>query len=257
MVVVPGEALLGEEPMLESVIATLLDLVREHGPLMLFVAAFLENALFMSWLVPGEALLAVGGYFVQRGELRFEVAWLCVFLGVLLDDHVGFFVGRYGGRRMVHCLPFTSAIANVEKLIRRRGGWVVLFGRFSGVLRPALLLTVGMMGLPYRRFAPFELAGAAIWSAWWLTIGVVGGTLLDYVGELGRWGPWLSVGSLMLGGLLGWIFRARLKRLAFGDDDQVDAQAAPQAAPRADARETTAAAPAAQGVVDAAAEPAR
>ena len=211
-----------EDPLLESAVATLLDLVRQYGPPMLFVAAFLENALFMSRPVPGEALLAVGGYFVQRGEMRFDVAWLCVFLGVLRGDHVGW----YGGRRIVHRLPGTSLIANVEKLIRRRGGWVVVFGRFSGIPRPALLFTVGMMGLPYRRFVPFELAGAAIWSAWWLTIGVLGGTLMDLVGELGPWGPWLSVGSIAVGGLLGWIFRARLKRFAFGDD-----VAAPPVAP--------------------------
>ena len=37
-----------------------------------FLAAFLENAAFLSWALPGEHLLAVGGYFIQRGELRFE-----------------------------------------------------------------------------------------------------------------------------------------------------------------------------------------
>ena len=83
--------------MLDPVLNPLLDLIREHGPLLLFVAAFLENAAFMSWLVPGEKLVAVGGYFVQRGELRFELAWLCVFLGVLCGDHVGF-ADRAAGR---------------------------------------------------------------------------------------------------------------------------------------------------------------
>jgi membrane protein DedA with SNARE-associated domain len=75
--------------MLESVMAWILDTVREHGPLLLFLAAFLENAAFLSFVLPGEKLLLVGGYLVQQGELRFEIAWLCVFAGVVLGDHIG------------------------------------------------------------------------------------------------------------------------------------------------------------------------
>jgi membrane-associated protein len=204
---------------LESAVALILDLIRQHGPLVFFLAAFLENAAFISWAIPGETLLAVGGYFIQRGEMRFELAWLSVFLGVLCGDHVGYLVGRYCGTKIVHRLPYQRVIVRVEKLVGRYGGWVVLCGRFSGGLRPAVLFTVGMMGLPYRKFWPFELVGAAAWSALWLGIGVLGGSLLDYFGELGPWGPWLFFGSIVIGGFLSWLFRDRLKRLILGKDE--------------------------------------
>ena len=160
--------------MFESIFDPLLELIREHGPLLLFVAAFLENAAFLSWLVPGEKLVAVGGYFVQQGELRFELAWLCVFLGVLCGDHVGFLIGRFAGARLRHRLPAQQLIDRAERMIQRHGGWVVLFGRFTGIGRPVVLFTVGMMRLPYRQFWIFELVGAASWSLVWLGIGVLG-----------------------------------------------------------------------------------
>ena len=214
--------------MLEPVLDMLLDLIREHGPLLLFVAAFLENAAFLSWLVPGEKLVAVGGYFVQRGELRFEQAWLCVFLGVLCGDHVGFLIGRFAGARLRHRLPLQHAVDRAERLIQRHGGWVVLFGRFTGIGRPVVLFTVGMMRLPYRQFWIFELVGAASWSLVWLGIGVLGGSLIDYLGGFGPWVPWLSIGASAIGGLLVWHFRHRLKRLILGDDEP--AERAPQPA---------------------------
>ena len=58
----------------------------------------------------------------------------------------------------------------------------MLFGRFTGVGRPFVMFTVGTMRLPYRRFWPFELAGAASWSLVWLGVGVLGGSLIEYLG---------------------------------------------------------------------------
>jgi membrane-associated protein len=212
--------------MLESAFNMLLDLVREHGPLLLFLAAFLENAAFLSWLVPGEKLVAVGGYFVQQGELRFEQAWLCVFLGVLCGDHVGFLIGRYAGKPLLERLPVMRVVSRMESLIQRHGCWVVLFGRFTGVGRPVVMFTVGMMRLPYRRFWLFELVGAASWSLVWLGVGVLGGSVIDYLGAFGPWVPWVSLGGSMVGGLLVWHYRHRLKRLILGEDEP--AERAPQ-----------------------------
>lgn len=215
--------------MLESAFNMLLDLVREHGPLLLFLAAFLENAAFLSWLVPGEKLVAVGGYFVQQGELRFEQAWLCVFLGVLCGDHVGSLIGRYAGKPLLERLPVMRVVSRIESLIQRHGCWVVLFGRFTGVGRPVVMFTVGMMRLPYRRFWLFELVGAASWSLVWLGVGVLGGSVIDYLGAFGPWVPWVSLGGSMVGGLLVWHYRHRLKRLILGEDEPVERAPQPSA----------------------------
>jgi membrane protein DedA with SNARE-associated domain len=205
--------------MLDPIFDQLLSLIREHGPLLLFVAALLENAAFLSWLVPGEKLVAVGGYFVQQGELRFESAWLCVFLGVLLGDHVGFLIGRCAGDRVLQRIPCRQAVARVERLILRYGGWVVLLGRFTGALRPFVMFTVGVTGLPYRRFWLFELIGAAAWSLIWLGVGVLGGSIIEYLNGFGPWVAWATIGSSVVLGMLAWHYRDRIKQLILGDDD--------------------------------------
>jgi membrane protein DedA with SNARE-associated domain len=193
----------------DAIINSLLDLVREHGTLVLFLAAVIENAAFLSWIVPGESLLAVGGYLVQQGELRLEVAWSAAFLGVLVGDHIAYFIGRAGGSRLVNRLPVRGLLVRVERLILRYGGLVVVFGRFSGGLRPAVVFTVGSMNLPYRQFWPFELLGAAAWSAFWLGLGALGGAVFESFGE---WRPALFFGSLVVGGVLAWLFRGRLRQ---------------------------------------------
>lgn len=211
--------------MFDVALAQLLDLVREHGTIILFAAAFLENAAFMSWLVPGEKLVAVGGYFVQRGELRFEQAWLAVFLGVLCGDHIAYLIGRFAGQRVLRRLPYAHLIARAERLIRRHGGWAVLFGRFTGIFRPIMLFTVGMTGCSYRRFWLFELVGAASWSVVWLGVGMLGSEAIDHLGELGglgAWVPWAVLGAIVAIAALAWRFRDRAKHLILGDDDSTE-----------------------------------
>jgi membrane-associated protein len=218
--------------MIESTVTWLLDTVREHGPLLLFVASFLENAAFLSWLLPGEKLLLVGGYLVQQGQLRFEIAWLSIYVGVILGDNVGYAIGRFGGTRIMHRLPGRQSIARVEQLLQRHGGWVVLAGRFSGLLRPVLFFTIGMMKVPYRRFWVYEMVGAAAWTTLWLGMGVLGGSLLDYLGEYGQYAVWLvvlKVAAFALGGGLVWKQRQRVKRVLFGERATVD-EATPTAA---------------------------
>lgn len=199
--------------MIDSVVAFILDLVRAHGPLILFLAAFVETAAFVGLVIPGEALLAAGGYLVQRGQIAPEVAWVCVYLGALAGDHVAYALGRYGGRRLLRRLPLRGAIYRVERLVERYDGYVIFGGRFLGSIRAVLMLTVGAMGLPYRRFWLFELIGAAVWSAWWLGIGAAGGLLVERLGDFSVWRQALFVTSLSIAAILAWRYRSRLRSL--------------------------------------------
>ena len=110
-------------------------------------------------------------------------------------------------------MPLPGAVHRVERLIGRYGGPFVLAGRFLGWIRAVLMLTAGAMGLPYRRFWPWELLGAAAWSAWWLGVGAAGGLLTERFGDLSVWSRALLVLSLLVGGAVAWRFRARLRQL--------------------------------------------
>jgi membrane protein DedA with SNARE-associated domain len=195
----------------EDLLSLSLDLLREHAPLVLFLVAVVETAPLLGAL-PGEVVLAAGGYLVQQGQLSAELAWASVLLGVLVGDHAGYLIGRMGGRRIVHRLPLGDALRRIEKLTLKFGGLVVLLGRFLGA-RGVVLLTVGTMGLPYRRFWPYELVGAATWSAWRLALGALGGLALDRLGALGPEYQWLFAATAAAAIFLVWRGRQRLRRV--------------------------------------------
>ena len=70
----------------------------------------------------------------------------------------------------------------------------------------------GSMGLKYRQFWPYELIGAAAWSAWWLFLGAAGGVVIDRFGDVGHYRAWLLLASGLAAVYLLWHYRADLRR---------------------------------------------
>jgi membrane protein DedA with SNARE-associated domain len=117
-------------------------------------------------------------------------------------------------------------------MLERYGGLAVFFGRFSGVLRPVLLFTIGTMQVPYRRFWIYETAGAAAWTTLWLGMGVVGGSVLDYFGISGFNAMLLlalKVAAFGIGGAILWRYRERVKEYVFGAKASSEEAAQPAA----------------------------
>jgi membrane protein DedA with SNARE-associated domain len=201
---------------LEATTQFLLDRLAEQGLPILFLAALLEGIPIVS-LLPGEVVLAAGGYLIQQGEMPGGQVVLAVLLGALLADHLAYAIGRIGGIRLVRRLPYQRFLSRAERITARYGGLVIVVGRFSG-LRGGVMFVVGAMGFPYRRFLPYELLGATFWTLSRLAIGAVGGVLLESLPE----NPMLQ--KLLLFALLGliylgWRHRKTIKRFLLLDEE--------------------------------------
>jgi membrane protein DedA with SNARE-associated domain len=170
--------------------------------LIIFLGATLECAAFLGVLVPGEALVVFGGFLAAGATL--DVGDLIVWVGVgaILGDSLGYKLGRYLGRpwllRYGRWVGVRERhLARAEAFFQRHSGKTVLLGRFIGFLPALTPFVAGISGMPYRRFLPYNAAGAVLWS--------VGFVLLSYF--LGAsWQleeHWLGAASAILGAVLG------------------------------------------------------
>jgi membrane-associated protein len=89
----------------------------------------------------------------------------------------------------------------------RHGGKTILLGRFVGLLRALAPFVAGVSVMPYRRFLPYNAAGAVLWATCFV--------LLGYGLDVGwrRVEHWTNaVGVLLAGGvalLLGLVWLRR------------------------------------------------
>jgi undecaprenyl-diphosphatase len=157
------------------------DVGRALGPftyLLVGAMAFLETGAFVGLVAPGETAVIVGGVVAGQGQIDIvaliALVWVCAVAG----DSVSFLLGRRLGRgfliRHGARLRITEErLGQVERFLARHGGPTILIGRFIGFVRALGPFVAGASGFPFRRFVPYDVIAAGLWSAVFCLVGYV------------------------------------------------------------------------------------
>jgi undecaprenyl-diphosphatase len=194
---------------------TLEDLGRNLGAwtyLLVAVSAFLETGAFVGLLAPGETVMLVGGLVAGQGEINvvrlIGLAWTAAVAG----DVTSFMLGRRLGREfLVRHGPKVSIteerLEKVEGFFDRHGGKAILLGRFVGLVRAIAPFLAGSSGLPFRRFLPYDIIGAGLWSSSLILLGYIFWASFDRVVHYAEQGA-LALGTvIVVGAGLTWFVR--------------------------------------------------
>lgn len=162
----------------------------------LFLVLFAETGLLVGFFLPGDTLLISAGLLAARGELSLAGVLLAMIAGAVAGDAVGYLIGQQAGQRLYRREDsFWFRRSHLEKAQRffvRHGGKTIIAARFVTGLRTFAPVVAGTAGMPYRRFAAFNIVGAAGW--------VCAITLLGYgFGNVVRqFDRWIFIGSVVL-----------------------------------------------------------
>lgn len=123
--------------------------------------------------LPGETtLVAAAIYAGSTGRLDIGFVILAAFLGAVVGDNTGFWIGRLVGLRLA--LRYGRYIHLTERRLKlgqylfwRHGGKVVFFARFVVLLRAVGAFLAGMNRMPWRRFLMFNACGCAAWATFY------------------------------------------------------------------------------------------
>jgi membrane-associated protein len=162
-------------------------LLLKHGYLVIFLGAALDNFGLPS---SGDVVLFAGGFFANNGQAALPLVMLSGFAGALVSDNSVYWIGRIGGRplihrilkiRLLHFLINEKSLDKVERYFESHGGKTVFVGRFGPGLRSMTPLFAGVTRMSYHRFIPYNVAAGCVWAVAYSLIGYVFG---QYWGEL-------------------------------------------------------------------------
>jgi len=182
--------------------------------LLVGVLAFLETGAFIGFIAPGETAVIVGGLVAGQGEISLAVLIAIVWACAVAGDTTSFILGRRLGRdwllRHGERLRITDErLKQVEGFFERRGGLTILIGRFIGFVRPLAPFLAGAARMPLRRFLPYDVLGAGLWTATFATLGFVFWHSFDQLTAYVSRGLFAFGTFVVLVGLLVWLVRLR------------------------------------------------
>jgi membrane protein DedA with SNARE-associated domain len=144
-------------------------------PLIVAVAAL--DAVFP--LVPSEATVVAAAALAGAGDLVLAFVLIAGAGGALLGDNLAYLLGRAGRGplegRLLRSARWRRRVTRAERMLRERSATIIVVSRFVPGGRTATMLSAGLTGLPWRRFAAYDLAACVLWAAYASLIGLVGG----------------------------------------------------------------------------------
>lgn len=157
---------------------------------------------------PDTLLLLAVGSFVAQGQLNLWQVLIVASAGAIIGDQIGYCVGRWGGRRLVHRI--TTKVGGADKIKRaedfskRWGGAGIFFSRWLvGPLGPWINLSSGITAYSWPRFVLWDVLGETLWVALYVILGKLFSDRVQDLAELLGNLTWVIVGGIVAI-ILGW-----------------------------------------------------
>ena len=198
---------------------------------------FGETAIFLGFVLPGEAAVVFGGVLASRGHLSLPVLIGVVVITAVAGPLVGYEIGRRMGDRLFTSQKLNRVAGPLDRariMLRDRGGLAVLGGRFVAVVRALMPTAAGAAAMPFRVFAIHNLVGGVVWGVGYSLLGYLAGSAYGVVERTVGTGLAIAVAIVLVAAVSVWAWR-RHRRLAgppaAGADPATQTAAVPPPAP--------------------------
>jgi membrane protein DedA with SNARE-associated domain/rhodanese-related sulfurtransferase len=160
-----------------------LEFLVRHGTAVVFAAVFVEQ---LGVPLPAAPWLLAAGALAMAGKLSWLTALAAAVLGSLVADVIWFYLGRYGGQRVLNFLCRISlepdaCVRRTQDMFTRYGMRGIVAAKFiPGVstLAPPL---AGLSGISAGRFFFFDTLGSLLYGGCFILLGVLFARQLEQV----------------------------------------------------------------------------
>jgi membrane-associated protein len=171
---------------------------------------FGETAIFLGFVLPGEAAVVFGGVLASRGHLSLPVLIGVVVVTAVAGPLVGYEVGRRMGDRLFtsrRLSRVSGALDRARTTLRDKGGLAVLGGRFLAIVRALMPAAAGAAEMPYRVFAIHNLISGVIWGVGYSLLGYLAGSAYAVVERTVGAGLAIALAVLVIAAAGIWAWR--------------------------------------------------
>ena|SRR5579859_4270888 len=165
---------------------------------------------------PGETILVAAAVYAGTGRLSIVGVGLIAVLAAVVGNCIGYAIGYFGGHTLVlrygrYVFLTQERLEKTERFFARRGGLVVVAGRFIEGLRQAAGIIAGTAEMPFRRFLAYTTLGAVLWVGVWAPVGYLAGSHIGTIYSTAtRYSLYLLIALVVV--LAAWLARTVWRR---------------------------------------------
>lgn len=174
---------------------------------------FVEDALFVGFVVPAETVAVLAGVAANLGHVNLASVLVTVIVAAIVGDSVGYEVGRQLGQRLLGWHRLDShrhRLDRAQAMLAERGGTAVFLGRFVAFFRAVMPALAGSARMPYGTFLAYNAIGGIVWGAGVVLLGYFAGASYAKVEKTAGTGSALTVVGIVVLALLVWRVRKHL-----------------------------------------------
>jgi membrane protein DedA with SNARE-associated domain len=212
-------------PHLPGVLHSLEPTLDHYGYLAIAALVLLED---FGVPVPGETVLILGAVYAGAGRFNVFLVGLLGFLAAILGDNIGFAIGHFGGRPLIerygrYIFLTPERVEKTTNFFERHGGKIIIIARFVEGLRQANGIIAGLSGMHWAKFLVFNMIGAALWVAVWVSIGYFSGNNINSIyNTAAKYSTYLAIAAVLfvLAAIGRHLWKRRARRAAETDSAQ-------------------------------------
>lgn len=177
---------------------------------------FGETAIFLGFVLPGEAAVVLGGVLASRGHVSLPLLIGVVVVTAVAGPFVGYEVGKRMGDRLFtsqRLRRVSGALDRARSTLQNRGGVAVFGGRFVAIVRALMPAAAGAAGVPYRTFAIHNTISGIVWGVGYSLLGYLAGSAYVAVERAVGAGLAIAIAVLLVAAAGVWAWR-RHRRIA-------------------------------------------
>ncbi len=168
---------------------------------------FLETGALVAFL-PGDSLLVVAGTYAAKGDLNILLLNALLIPMAIIGDAVSYFIGSKSGPALFNkpnsrfFKPDNMKAAHA--FYEKHGGKAIIVARFMPIVRTFVPVVAGIAGMPYKRFAAYNIIGGASWVLSMTLLGFFIGQVVPDIGKHIEKVIIVVVFISILPGIIGW-----------------------------------------------------
>jgi membrane-associated protein len=134
---------------------------------LLMSVVFVETGLLVGFVLPGDSLLFTIGVVTGAGKLDVGLIIVLLIVACLVGDFCGYQLGRRAGAAIFNRPDSRffkqDHLRRTQAFYEKHGGKTIIYAKFVPIIRTFAPFVAGVAGMPFRRFLPFDIAGAVAW----------------------------------------------------------------------------------------------